>query len=262
MNSTTEIIHDARLSNVRNLCDLTIVVPCLNEEENIEAILKDIYTVVKDEAFTSEIIVVDDLSDDKTFRLATSWAVSHADRISTKVIVRNLRRRGYGAVVRYGAAHGVGRYCIFVSADAVDPIRLIPELYKEMENGAVLAQCSRYLKPGDDKTIPFKYKFCQFFFRAAVRVALGQHIPDSTYAFKMFRRQEALGLGLSQNRFSISPEITFKSILTGGDIRYLPGAQGVRSRGVSKFKFHKEGIGFGYCLLRAALHRAGAIYWF
>jgi len=71
-----------------------------------------------------------------------------------------------------------------------------------------------------------------------------------------------LSVGLSQNRFSISPEITFKSILMDSNIIYIPGAQGVRQRGVSKFVFFKEGLGFGYCLFRAFLHRTNLIYWF
>ncbi|CAB4326857.1 MULTISPECIES: glycosyltransferase family 2 protein [unclassified Brucella] len=242
--------------------DLTIVVPCLNEEENIEDILNLIRDLAIAQRFTSEIVIVDDKSDDRTQQLAQKWVDANTNLISARLVVRDLHRRGYGAVVRYGAAHGVGRYCIFVSADAVDPISLIPKLYEEMERGATLAQCSRYLANGDANTIPFKYKFFQFFFRIGVRIALGQHIPDSTYAFKMFKRREALGIGLSQNRFSISPEITFKSILTGGEISYVPGAQGVRTRGVSKFIFHKEGIGFGYCLMRAFLHKNKIVYWF
>jgi len=148
-----------------NPVDLTIVVPCLNEADNITAILDNIHAAVINQTFTTEVIVVDDKSDDATYELASQWATQHKELISVKVIMRPLRRRGYGAVVRYGAAHGVGRYCIFVSADAVDPIHLIPDLYKAMEGGAVLAQCSRYLRSGDDKTIPFKYKFFQFFFR-------------------------------------------------------------------------------------------------
>lgn len=242
--------------------DLTIVIPCLNEAENIIGILDSLREVVIKQSFSTEIVVVDDKSDDNTYNLAILWGEKNKDAIMVRVIRRSLHRRGYGAVVRYGAAHGVGRYCIFVSADAVDPIHLIPQLYEEMEKGAILAQCSRYLQAGDDSTIPFKYKFFQFFFRRGVRIALGQHIPDSTYAFKMFRRREMLGVGLSQNRFSISPEITFKSILMGGDIKYVAGAQGTRVYGVSKFVFRKEGIGYGYCLIRALLHRYKLAYWF
>jgi dolichol-phosphate mannosyltransferase len=252
------ILIDAKKEQI----DLTIVVPCLNEAENINGILDDIYICLNGKGITYEIIVVDDQSEDATIDLASTWARKHNDEVLVTVIKRPLHRRGYGAVVRYGAAFGKGRYCIFVSADRVDPIQIIPELYEAMENGATLAQCSRYIKKGDDNTIPFKYKFFQFFFRIGVRIALGQVIPDSTYAFKMFKRCETLGMGISQNRFSISPEITFKAILSNGRIVYLPSAQGIREFGVSKFKFTKEGIGYGYCLIRAFLHRYKLIYWF
>jgi glycosyltransferase involved in cell wall biosynthesis len=242
--------------------DLTIVIPCLNEVENIIGTLDNVYMTLKDQALKYEIIVVDDISEDDTFAVASRWAGQHAGQIPVKVIQRSLHRRGYGAVVRYGTAYGSGRYCIFVSADNVDPVHLIPQMYTEMENGAILAQCSRYIRAGDDSTIPFSYKFYQFFFRIGVRIAIGYSIPDSTYAFKMFRRRELLGVGLSSNRFNISPEITFKSILIGGKVSYVPGAQGVRQGGKSKFIFHKEGLGYGYCLIRAFFHRHKLIYWF
>ena len=242
--------------------DLTIVVPCLNEVENIQGTLDNIYNTLQGKALTYEIIVVDDISEDETYAVASEWAQQHKGLVPVKVITRSLHRRGYGAVVRYGTAYGSGRYCIFVSADNVDPVHLIPQLYEEMENGAILAQCSRYIRAGDDSTIPFSYKFYQFFFRIGVHIAIGYSIPDSTYAFKMFRRRELLGVGLSSNRFNISPEITFKSILVGGKVSYVPGAQGVRKGGKSKFIFHKEGSGYGYCLIRAFFHRFNLIYWF
>jgi len=242
--------------------DLTVVIPCLNEAESIIVTLDNVYLTLKEHSLSYEIIVVDDVSDDETFAIASEWAEQHRGLVPVKVITRSLHRRGYGAVVRYGAAYGIGRYCIFVSADNVDPVHLIPQLYEEMENGAILAQCSRYIRTGDDSTIPFSYKFYQFFFRIGVRIAIGYNIPDSTYAFKMFRRRELLGVGLSSNRFNISPEITFKSILIGGRVSYVPGAQGVRQGGKSKFIFHKEGLGYGYCLIRAFLHRHHLVYWF
>ncbi|WP_428826721.1 glycosyltransferase [Azonexus sp. IMCC34842] len=258
-----EIMHSQSNPRVNiKSVDLTIVIPCLNEQENICQILDQVRDLITKQSFTSEIVVVDDQSDDRTLEFAEEWANTRGKDCLISLVKRPLRRRGYGAVVRYGVAQGSGRYCIFVSADAVDPIHLIPELYRNMEDGCVMAQCSRYLSAGDDSTIPFKYKFFQYFFRRGVFLALGQHIPDSTYAFKMFQRKEMLGVGLSQNRFSISPEITFKSILRGGRISYVAGAQGTRERGVSKFIFRKEGLGFSYCLLRAFLHRFNLIYWF
>lgn len=244
------------------MIDLTIVIPCFNEEENVTLILNKVKKLIQFQDFKTEIIVVDDQSFDKTFEVTNSWIINNSENLQIKVIRRDLERRGYGAVVRYGTAFGNGRYCIFVSADAVDPIELIPEMYKEMESGSCLVQCSRYLVDTDNHTIPFKYKFFQYFFRKGVIFATGQKILDSTYSFKMFRRSDVLALGISQNRFSISPEITFKSILTGGKITYLAGAQSTRIYGISKFNFLKEGPGYIYCLFRCFLHRLKIIYWF
>jgi glycosyltransferase involved in cell wall biosynthesis len=242
--------------------DLTVVVPCLNEQENIHMILGALCDVLGNAPFRYEIIVVDDQSDDRTFELANSFAKTVKDKVCIRVLLRPLHRRGYGAVVRYGTAHGRGKYCVFVSADAVDPIQHIPEFYCRMETGADLVQCSRYLRPGEAATIPFKYKFSQFFFRLALRTLVGANIRDSTYAFKMFNRAEVLSMGLTRNRFSISPEITLKVLLAGGRIDFVAAGQGIRERGVSKFKFLKEASGYIYILLRAWLHRMNLIYWF
>ncbi len=257
--TTTEAPHRAdRQTNV----DLSIVVPCLNEEENIVPILEQLRAVLTGIDFVAEVVVVDDMSDDRTFELAMQFAAQARQAMRISVVRRQLHRRGYGAVVRYGVASAVGRYCIFVSADAVDPINLIPEFYRRMESGAAMVQCSRYLHRDDAHTIPFKYKFYQFFYRLGVRWLLGIAILDSTYAFKMFRRVELLGVGLTQNRFSISPEITFKVLLNGGRIDYVAAGQGIRTKGVSKFYFRKEAIGYMYVLARAFLHRTGFILWF
>jgi len=261
-NSVENVSRGENAHNDQVAIDLTIVIPCLNEEDNIEIILAQMHSVLAGQPFEAEIVVIDDMSDDRTLALAKSWAEGPGANLRVSVVQRQLDRRGYGAAVRWGVAHGIGRYCIFVSADGVDPVHLIPEMYAEMEKGAGLVQCSRYSRQGDDSTIPFKYRFYQFFFRFGVRVAIGQRIADSTYAFKMFQRREMLGVGLTQNRFSISPEITFKSILRGRRVSYIPGAQGIRERGVSKFVFRKEGVGFASCLLRAFLHRHRLIYWF
>ncbi|WP_424628745.1 glycosyltransferase family 2 protein [Bradyrhizobium sp. SYSU BS000235] len=242
--------------------DLSIIVPCLNEEENIAVILSKLRDVLSGSDISAEVIVVDDQSDDKTFERAKAFAASVKGIMQIEVIRRPLRRRGYGAAVRYGVANSIGKYCIFVSADAVDPINLIPLFFRRMEAGFDLVQCSRYLQQGDDVTIPFKYKFYQFFYRFGVRTFLGENVRDSTYAFKMFKRADALGVGLTQNRFSISPEITFKVMLNQGRIEHVPAGQGIRTAGTSKFFFRKEAFGYSYVLLRALLHRTGLILWF
>lgn len=240
---------------------LSVIIPCLDEEDNVENVLRDVTELLISADINYELIVVDDQSTDGTLSRAEKWAKEHPN-CRVKVVYKELHRRGYGAAVKYGLAFAIGEYAIFISADLVDPIKLIPIMYTELKNGCDVAQVSRYLEKANSNTIPFSYKFFQFFYRIGVRVALGKYIPDSTYAFKMFRRSKILAMGVASNRFNISPEIMFKSILAGLNVKFISGSQGVRVGGVSKFKFHKEGIGFGMCLIRAWLHRNRLIFWF
>ena len=105
----TEVLSGVPTHN-EDPIDLTIVIPCLNEAENIVGILDSVKEAVGGKAFTTEIIVVDDKSDDETYSLASAWSEKNRDQFQVRVISRSLHRRGYGAVVRYGAAHGTGRY--------------------------------------------------------------------------------------------------------------------------------------------------------
>jgi len=142
--------------------ELTVIVPCLNEEEVIIECLEWLKNNLDNFELPAKVLIVDDQSNDMTHQMCLDW-IRLNNREDFKVISRSLERRGYGAVVRRGVAASDTKYCIFVSADMVDPIQLIPEMYRKIKNGADLVQCSRYLKEGDSKTIPFSYKFYQFF---------------------------------------------------------------------------------------------------
>jgi dolichol-phosphate mannosyltransferase len=241
------------------LRELSVIIPCLNEAENLPSILDNLSSYVHS-ADIGETIVVDDSSDDNTAEVACKLASKYPE-LNIKVVTRPIPRKGYGAVVRFGMDHALCQYCTFVAADGVDPIQLLPKYVKDLKEGAQLVQCSRYANLGDSHTIPFTYKFYQTLFRTCQKVVLGRPLPDSTYAFKAFDREYVQKLGLTSNRFSISPEIAFKVLLSGGKIVTIPGAQGTRSRGVSKFRFRKEGPGYLKVVLRAALHRLG-VRWF
>ena len=104
----------------REECDLSIIVPCLNEAENVEQVVENILTVIdKIPNCTSEIIVIDDQSEDETFEVAFNFINKRNVSDRVHLLKRQLKRRGYGAVVRHGVAHAYGRYAIFVSADMV-----------------------------------------------------------------------------------------------------------------------------------------------
>jgi len=255
--------EELRLTNYREKeLELTILIPCLNEQDNICEILDDLNNLRNQHGLHSfEVLVLDDASTDQTFQKCYD-CIEKFPNLNLRVVRRFEPRRGYGAIVRFGIANARGKYCVPVAADRVDPIDLIPDFLKRVRNGADLVQCSRYLNPDDAATIPFKYKFYQVIWRFLIRVLFAQEIRDSTYAFKIFSRVDVLALGLDSNRFSISPEIFFKVMLSGGKIEFVAAGQGVRQRGKSKFIFRREGLGYGYVLARAWLHKTRLMLWF
>lgn len=241
--------------------ELSLIIPCLNEEDNIASLLDLLNEFrLKNKLDNFETIVLDDSSTDNTFVRAVECLNQYPD-LNIRVIRRYEPRRGYGAIVRFGIASAKGTYCVPISADGVDPLEVIPTFLEKMRNGADMVQCSRYLNPNDANSIPFKYKFFQSIWRFLIKMLLGQDIPDTTYSFKIFNRVDVLGFGISSNGFSISPEIFFKVMLSGGNIQYVAHGQGIRKIGKSKFLFFREGPGYFFVLIRAWMHRLG-ILWF
>ena len=253
--------HSYQLSTDSHGPETSIIVPCLNEAENVTAILKAINDVVVANRLSVEVLLIDDFSDDDTFQIAMRQ-VPEFPALHLRVIRRYQPRRGYGAVIRYGIAHARGNYCVCVSADCVDPVHLLPRFLEKKRTGVDLVQCSRYENVQDKKTLPWKFRIAHFFYRRLVRVLMGPGLSDTTYPFRMFNRVDVLAMGISQNTFSISPEIFFKILLNGGKIEYLAHSQGLRQRGLSKFRFSKEGTRYGYVLIRAWWHKLGVILWF
>ncbi|MGH7553851.1 MAG: glycosyltransferase family 2 protein [Longimicrobiales bacterium] len=241
--------------------ELSIIVPCLDEEDNVVITIEAIARALRERDVSSfEILILDDASTDQTFQRSTDYAARHPElRILT--YRRHEPRRGYGAIVRHGVANAHGRFCVPVSGDGVDPVELIPEMLERARAGADLVQCSRYHREEHARTIPLSYKVLQSCWRTAIHIVTGQSFLDSTYAFKVFGKVDAISRGITSNGFSIGPEIFFKTYLSGGRIEYALAPQGSRRHGKSKFFFRREFFGFSYVLIRVTLHRLG-ILWF
>ena len=243
-----------------NMPEVSIIVPSLNEADNLPSLIEELNLVCIENNLDVEVIISDDASGDNTLNVAMSLQPQYPD-LNIRVLHRYEPRRGYGAVVRYGLAHTTGRFAAIVAADGQNPIHLLPEMLNHARNGAQLVQCSRYSRPGDDEQVPSKSKIYQAIYRLLACVLLGHRFPDSTYGFKLFDRVLVMALGTTSNRFSLSPEVLFKVYLSRGRIVFVPGRQRIRQQGESKFVLHREIIGHIYVLFRAWLHRIGFL-WF
>ncbi len=243
------------------MAELSIIVPCYNDEQVLENSIREIANVVTHSSLSVETLIVDDESTDGTIELARQLMERYPE-LHMRVLVRKRRRRGFGMLVRYGMAFATGQYCALVSSDGYDPVELIPQFLQKLRGGCHLVQCSRYDRWEDMKDVPALFRAYQVVYRVLVRILLAAQIRDTTYGFRAFDRIYVQALGTSACRFNICPEITFKVLLSGGKIDYLPGQPKLFAQGGSaKFQLPFEIWGYAYVLFRAALHRIG-IYWF
>ena len=109
----------------QDLCMLSILMPCLNEETNVGYCVDQAMAYLREKKLSGEVLVVDNGSTDQSARIA---AMHGAD-----VITEN--RKGYGCALRRGLAAASGNVIIFADADSTYDFRHLDPIYKPLIEG-------------------------------------------------------------------------------------------------------------------------------
>jgi len=238
--------------------ELSIIVPYEASTETLPAFIDDLSTYLMENPADIDVIVVANESaglnqaDLKALRSKYPW-------LKFNILLRK-KYHAYGALVRFGIAYSSSRYVLVISPYGEDDLSVIGQMLKEMRQGAQLVQTTRVANERDRRIESVRFRAYQDIYRFLIRVLLGCSIKDSTYMFKMFDRPLVQALGLSQNGYSISPEITLKVFLAGGKISSISSTMKIAPIN-QNFKLYREGLGFGWVLWQGFLHRVG-IAWF
>ena len=165
---------------------LSVVIPCFNEADRLRATLEDILAWCRIHTPTTEIIVVDDGSTDRTVEL-----VERLMRDMPEVrLVRLARNTGKGAAVRAGMQVASGERRAFVDADGAVPFAEIAQLDAALAAGADVAVGSRVLDPSRVDALLHR-KLIGWVFRCGVRLLLVRSVEDTQCGFKLFRASAA-----------------------------------------------------------------------
>ncbi len=92
---------------------LSIVLPCYNEEANVRATLEEVLAWVKKQDFPAEIVAVDDGSSDRTPVILGEMDAAHPEIR----VVRHRENGGYGKAVRSGCDAAAGKWIAFMDSD-------------------------------------------------------------------------------------------------------------------------------------------------
>ncbi len=129
--------------------DLTLFVPCLNEEERVVPTLKTIQDALRELALSYEVLVIDDGSKDRTFEAAEEFRKGYPD-MSIRVY-RNPRNLGLSRSFVDTAFRGRGRYYRLVCGDNVEPKESMVKILGKLGSADIVVPYYPVL-PGKSRT--------------------------------------------------------------------------------------------------------------
>jgi len=174
---------------------LSIVVPVHNEADVIPTLLKRLALVCRKEKMATELLFVDDGSQDNSVAL-----LLQARRWCPEIRVLQLSRNfGKEAAVTAGLNHAKGDAVILIDADLQDPPELIPRMLAEWRKGADVVLMKRRSRAGESW---FKKLTASLFYRLINRIS-DAPIPVDIGDFRLMSRRtvDALNQLPERNRY-------------------------------------------------------------
>lgn len=207
-----------------------LVIPTLNEEENIGPVLDSVQEVLEPLESSYELIVVDDNSNDYTPNIVRSRA-RHDSRIQ---LVTRVGKRGLAGAVLEGWAHSEAEMLGVMDADLQHPPELLPSLLEEVRGGADLAIASRYAhQNGVNGWNPIRAAISRLSTLATLPLLRNKpRVTDPMSGFFVIRRKCINGITFQSQGFKLLLEILVRG--RAKIVREIPYHFGVRHAGKSK----------------------------
>jgi len=215
--------------------DLSVVVPVLNERENVERLLPRAAAAIAGLGLSHELLVVDGGSTDGTAEAAAA--------AGARVLRQELP--GYGGALREGLAAATGTYVLTLDADLSHDPDFITKLWRARSSADVVI-ASRYVK-GGVAYMPRHRLVLSRILNAFFAKGLSLPVRDLSSGFRLYRAGAVQALALEGTNFEVLEEILVKAHAAGWRIAEIPFTYYPRERGAS----HARIVAFGMALLKA-----------
>jgi len=214
---------------VKQMEKISIVVPCYNEENNVNRFYDELKKVVEQLAYKYEyeIVLVNDGSKDKTEPIIKELR----ERDNNIKLISFSRNFGKEAAIYAGLNAATGEFVVLMDADLQHPPSIILEMVEEMENGSYDVVATKRKNRKGEPVI--RSLFSKMFYKL---IKLFVPMEENVQDFRIMKKEvvEAV-LSLNEyNRFS-------KGIFTwvGFKTKYILIENVDRTEGKSKWNFFK-----------------------
>jgi len=192
----------------RETFKLSIIIPCYNEKNTIDIILKKIAKSLKNyQILNYEIIIVDDHSKDGTTEILKN--LNHVEKINVYFHESNL---GKGAAIQTALNHITGDITIIQDADLeYDPFDYNKLLVPFFETNADVVYGSRFIGGGKYVRIHFFWHYlANKILTFICNLFINLNLTDMETGYKVFKTSALKNISLQEKTFSFEPEVTIK----------------------------------------------------
>ncbi len=209
---------------------ISIVIPTLNEEENIKELLNEVKKELRKYNYRYEIIVVDGHSKDNTVKIAR--------KLGAKILYDSV---GKGSALRKGMKHAKGDIVVSMDADLSNKPNELRLLIAGIETGYDICMGSRFLTGGGTEDMPLIRKIGNKLFILLVNFIFKTHYTDLCYGYRSFTKDALRKLNLKEDKFGIETEISIKAAKLGLKVLEVPSLEKRRKAGEAKLRTFRDG---------------------
>lgn len=210
---------------------VSVVMPCLNEEEAIGPCIEKIRRTFTEAAIDGEIVVCDNGS--------TDASVSIAESMGARVVHQPLR--GYGHAYLKGFASARGRYLVMGDADDTYDFTMIPEFVAALESdGYQFVTGSRYLGGGDAHITALHRYLGNPLLTRILNLVFGTRYTDVYCGFRAFSRETYEAIRPLSTGMEFNLELAINANLAGLRVKEIPIVLAPR-KGTSKLRTFRDG---------------------
>ncbi len=226
--------------------ELSVVIPCHNEESLIEKTLMNIINEIKFSEIKYEIICVNNNSSDETENILKK----NSKKFMFVKYFNTVKKNGYGIAIKEGIKHCKGEAVIFVMADGSENASDIVLFYNYIQKGYDCVFGNRFSKSNHLKKYPFLKYILNRLGNNIISFISFTKFKDFTNGFKCYRLSVIKKLKpFTSDNFNINLEISLGATFSKFKIIEIANTWEERDFGKSKFNILKQCILFFVIIL-------------
>jgi glycosyltransferase involved in cell wall biosynthesis len=192
---------------------ISVVLPCLNEETAVGAVVDQAWEGIERAGLTGEVIVVDNGSTDRSAEIAGQHGAT--------VVFEP--RRGYGSAYLAGIANARGDYVVMADADGTYPVNDLGAFVDALDAGNDLVLGSRFKGTIHEGAMPWSNRWIgNPILTGLLNRLFGIRVSDAHCGMRALRRSALPVLDLHSTGMEFASEMVFKAFRRGLRVSEIP----------------------------------------